>query len=151
MKKASAREYLERALEGDVFDESDLKTLIASSAEEGLWLDFKDGKLTKDKKKAAAEVRRYVAAFANSDGGLLVIGVSEERPREITGATRPGGKELDVWAGSALAPLAAFLAPTPRAHVVRCGDKEVVVIACSRAPRLVPLYIRATEELHEKR
>ena len=41
---------------------------------------FKDGVELKDSKKAAKTVRQYVSGFANADGGLLMVGVSDGKP-----------------------------------------------------------------------
>ena len=39
------------------------------------WLDFKDSRWTEDPNKCLDELSKYVSAFANYDGGYLVIGI----------------------------------------------------------------------------
>ena len=75
----------------DFFDISDytsedIEALITNEVEENIHLDYKAaGALDKDDKKRR-EITKDVSAFANSDGGIIVYGVSEEdhRPKELS-------------------------------------------------------------------
>jgi hypothetical protein len=60
------------------FNESDIDALIANGMEESIHLDFKAvGSLAKDDRKKR-EIAKDVSAFANSDGGVIVYGITEE-------------------------------------------------------------------------
>ena len=60
------------------YTEEDLRELISSQAEESIHLDFKaTGALDKTNEKRA-EIAKDVSAFANSDGGIIVYGITEE-------------------------------------------------------------------------
>ena len=100
-------------LEGKELEESDLRELIRVWGE-SLYVDFKNGKELDDPGKAARTVKQYVAGFANADGGLLVIGVSDgggdPEKRTLTRTKRPGGQALPEWARNVLAAMAGGLA-----------------------------------------
>lgn len=60
------------------FNESDINALIANGVEESIHLDFKAaGSLDKHVNKKR-EIAKDVSAFANSDGGVIVYGITEE-------------------------------------------------------------------------
>lgn len=64
---------------------NDIEDLIANEVEENIHLDYKAaGALDKDDRKRS-EITKDVSAFANSDGGIIVYGVSEEdhKPKRI--------------------------------------------------------------------
>ncbi|MBN8613740.1 MAG: ATP-binding protein [Deltaproteobacteria bacterium] len=69
--------FLHRMLAQPADDEAaDLvRGLIRSRLHEDTWIDFKDGAWTA--RVDRDELRRDITAFANSDGGCLVIGVSD--------------------------------------------------------------------------
>lgn len=63
----------------DSYSWDDVETLINNSVQEDINLDFKDGRsLVKDDKKYN-EISKDVAAFANTNGGLLIYGISEAK------------------------------------------------------------------------
>ena len=82
-------------------------------------------------------VRQYVSGFANAEGGILVIGVSD-KPRTIAPCEPIGRTTLDSWAGTLLQDMAPYLSPPPRIQVVEHRKGSVLVIAVARAPELVP-------------
>ena len=68
------------------YTSEDIEALITNEVEENIHLDYKAaGALDKDDKKRR-EITKDVSAFANSDGGIIVYGVSEEdhRPKELS-------------------------------------------------------------------
>ena len=116
--------------------------LLESNKEEGLDLDFKSGKILQ-KKGAAHDVRSDVAAFANSAGGLLVLGVLEPERKKIDPYTLDGcedvGKQTAYeWAGRAYQPLAPYLYPPPKTVAIEMDGKVIIAIAVPRSERLVP-------------
>ncbi|MBK9507470.1 MAG: ATP-binding protein [Bacteroidetes bacterium] len=59
------------------YEESDLTNLIATNAEESIYLEFKSGKALADNQHSKYEIEKDISAFANSDGGLLIYGIDE--------------------------------------------------------------------------
>jgi predicted HTH transcriptional regulator len=55
-----------------------LDALLTEKVEEDQFLDYKDGSELDNKKKAADTLRQYLSGFANSDGGILIIGVNDK-------------------------------------------------------------------------
>ncbi len=70
----------------DCYSIDDIEDFINNEVEENVHLDYKaSGALDKEDKKRT-EITKDVSAFANSDGGIIVYGVSEEdhRPKGIS-------------------------------------------------------------------
>ncbi len=137
MQRSDARELLDALLEGKVLQPSELEMLLG--LEEGQYLDFKDGKITETSKleHGKRKIRKYVSGFANADGGILVVGVSEEKPRGISACDRVGQGDLAAWAKDVVLDMAPFLIPPPRFQVVEGENGPVLLIAVARAPQLV--------------
>ena len=55
---------------------NDLESFIRSGIEENLHLDYKDIRIL-DSDKGINDLSMHVSAFANSDGGLIVVGIKE--------------------------------------------------------------------------
>lgn len=136
--RSTTLSFLDKCLDGVKPDDSDIKTLLGET--EDLWLDFKSGQLLRDR-TAAKSVREHVSAFANSAGGVLIIGVADNpRPRPIDGAVAPGGNSIDEWATSALEPLRSYLIPQPRIFDVATSGRHVLVIATGQSHVMAPVY-----------
>lgn len=135
-----ARELLEYLIEGDTVEHVQLEQFVSEQSSEGLYLEYKDGKLThqSNQRKGRQYIREDVSAFANSDGGVLIIGVDESRPRQISPCQRPGGQPLHEWATRFLQDMAPYFSPQPRLQVVEHPEGEILIIAVSRSPGLVP-------------
>lgn len=54
----------------------DLNALINNEVQESINLDYKDSRALSKKKRN--EIAKDVSAFANSDGGVIIYGISEE-------------------------------------------------------------------------
>ena len=63
-------------LDKDTYTIDDINALIDNSAEESLYLDFKDSRAISAQK--TTDISNDISAFANSDGGVIVYGVNED-------------------------------------------------------------------------
>jgi hypothetical protein len=64
--------------EKDIYDFSDVQSLIDNQIEESIHLDFKAGGALSKEPAKKKELSKDVAAFANSDGGIIIYGLSEQ-------------------------------------------------------------------------
>jgi len=135
---ASTRDALNHLLEGHELTPEEVDA-FKSHFPEDQYLDYKDGLITKKTNLRDGQriIRRWVSGFANSEGGILIVGVTDTKPREISGCLRPGGGALDRWAESLLTDMVPKLSPPPRIQVVEHPEGEVLVIAVPRALELV--------------
>jgi predicted HTH transcriptional regulator len=88
-------QLLEELLTGHQLSAIELDELVENKVKEDLYLDYKHGDLLE--KDASKTIREYVSAFANSAGGILIIGVNESGsiPTEVTGCNGHGKGNLD--------------------------------------------------------
>ena len=61
----------------------DIESFISQQIEENMNLDYKDIKLYNNPDKLA----NHIASFANSEGGLIILGVSEKKIKDEKGKT----------------------------------------------------------------
>lgn len=141
MAASDSFELLQALLAGGTLSPAELDAFLAKSVSEDLHLDYKSGQL----KDPAQVVRQYVSGFANSEGGVLAIGVDDNC--KIDGFKVPGGKNAISWATNTLTSLAGYLSPPPRISSVAHANGEVLLIAVDRAPSLVPVVERG-EAVH---
>ncbi len=70
---------------------NDIECLIQNETEESIYLDYKDGRALDPNK--LSEITKDVSAFANSDGGIIIYGVSENKethkPDKFAPVTNP--------------------------------------------------------------
>ncbi len=155
MARIDAGALLDQVLETGTTRIDAIRSLLASNVTEGLHLDYKSGLLTEDR-ATPLELRKDVSAFANSDGGLLILGVAEpppaqgdpaaSGPRSIDGCRPPaGGKPLAEWARSCITPIAARFLDPPRYVEIDSPDGKVLVIAIPANPALIPVIIASRE------
>jgi hypothetical protein len=137
----SSQDALEALLGGHSFLESDdLEDFLRSHQEEDQHLEYKDGKITgrSGRKDGIKEIRRTVSGFANSEGGILILGIDERKPRVVSPCEAVGEEPLDKWIEGLIHDMAPFFSPLPRVYVVRHSLGPIVVVAVARAPVLVP-------------
>jgi len=137
----TSKELLNHLLEDNALTSEQLDQFIQENPEEDQYLDYKNGVITSQQKRDEGRrtIREYISGFANSDGGVLIIGVDENRPREISPCEqRPGGQPLDQWASRCLHSMVAYFSPQPRFQVFQHSQGHVLAIAVARAPSLVP-------------
>jgi hypothetical protein len=141
---------LDALLEGQCMAPSDLDALLAANHREGQYLEYKDAReLEKPEHEAKATIKRCVAAFANSLGGILLIGIAEGNPPAVSPCRRTFGRQpLEAWVRSLLSPLAPRLAPPPTIQIIEHAMGSVLVLAVDRAPTLVPLMEGGDEKYY---
>src|SRR2546425_6599508 len=123
------------------FTAASLEAFIAQGVEESLNLDYKDIRAS----DSPDQLARTVCAFANSEGGLLVLGVEEVREKDEKGndiKIRPGKIS---WGPKSLKKEAVESALTSRVHPwveglriypIRNADQGVVfLIDVPQSPR----------------
>lgn len=135
------KELLNHLLEGKTVSLDGLLQFLKDNPEEGQYLDYKHGMIVSAQKRDEGKqtIREYVSGFANSDGGLLIIGIDESRPRQVVPCEpNVGGQELDQWASRCMHDMAGYFSPPPRIQIIRHPKGPVLVIAVERAPSLVP-------------
>lgn len=136
-------ELLERVMAGGQLTPRDIDELVSSRTAEDQFLDYKHGDELAKKKDAARTVREYVTAFANSSGGLLLVGIDapedKAAPWKVTGAVAPGNHDLARWASNCLTGEVGQFSPPPRIQVVNHPAGSVLAVSALRAPNLIPL------------
>jgi len=82
-----------------VWAESDLERLIDDGVKEGVELDYKRSAALANTDRAKDEISKDISAFANSGGGTIVYGVSENGhvPTRIDSDLVPGGLIGKEW------------------------------------------------------
>ena len=137
--------------------DSDIYTAIAEftrqnllpndRAQEGYTVDFKE--------KWSERALRVVAAFANTFGGIIIIGVSEDggRAKDLVGENSKG--ELKTRLASSIA---ASISPTPNFEIAECSltnqpDRRLAVIRVRPSNRIhflttkdSPVYVRNEDQ-----
>jgi len=78
-------------------------------------------KRQRDRRELRDQVAEYVAAFANAEGGVLILGIEDDR--EVTGHALPA----DALASLLAVPQARLLPAQPAGFTVRHGDHELIV------------------------
>ena len=62
-----------------IYTQKDLEDMIEGQIEESINLDFKDGRALIPKKDSSLkEIAKDVSSFANSDGGIIIYGITEK-------------------------------------------------------------------------
>jgi hypothetical protein len=140
MPTPASQKLLEELMEGRRLTASELDKLLVDQPNEDEYLDYKSGLLlaSGNIKKGRATVRQYLSGFANSEGGVLVVGVNDAKPHAVDGCPPQGSTPLDEWAQSCVSDMAPYFSPQPRIHVVTHPGGNVLVAAVGRAPQLVP-------------
>ena len=131
--------------------EEDLDKIIeyAKRNNENLYLEVKHGDvLKKPRAERSAVIRKYSSGFANSVGGILVIGVDEGESWSITGCPSIGNSDLAQWAAKCNTVMEGYFSPPPVYQVVNHSDGNVLVIAIARSSSLVTYYEKAQPVLY---
>ena len=94
---------------------------------------------------AAREFAKDIAAMANASGGIIIIGVEEERGRGTAKAvndidiSEPEVQRLRQWAGAHLKPVVAplYFTPIPSLDDANVGQIAITIPASTNAPHFV--------------
>lgn len=120
---------------GIALTEADINDLLSTNTHEDLHLDYKSGKELL-KSNASDTIRQYLTGFANADGGLLIIGVSDSFAVESEKV--PGGRGFGHWAASCVSDIAPLFSPPPRFQEIEHPDGTIYVAGVSRSLNLIP-------------
>lgn len=138
MSTVKSIELLDSVMSGQQVEPRQIDDLVANQVREDLYLDYKHGNELKKENHPASTIRRYVSGFANSDGGIVIVGIDATQ-WNVTGCSAPGGGDLAEWASRCLTPIAPHLSPPPRIQVVSHTNGNVLIIATYRSHSLVPV------------
>jgi hypothetical protein len=137
-----ARILLDEVLSGEWPSEERLASAVRWP--EGQHLEFKQA--FTEKRDAAEDVRKEVSAFANGEGGLLVLGVTDES-RELLGWPRYGKASCEQWVVDVTGSLLYGLARPLRIREYAINDKTVVLVGVDRGLGLISVR-EGGEEKH---
>jgi hypothetical protein len=138
-----SRAWLERLLDGTepAPTEAEFQAFVAEHAQEDQWFDFKAGAWLKPSKDRGVDrIKRglceWMSAFANAEGGFLVLGYDQKAGR-VDGAAAPVSEALPSWLAKVVS-----LPGLPPLRVLTTGVNggEVVWLAVPRARNLVPWF-----------
>lgn len=134
-------QLLEKLQIGHQLSVDELNQLVDQKTPEDLYLEYKHGNVLLDNKKANDILREYLSGFANSAGGVLIIGVDQNSdgiPTYVTGCHGHNKGKLTEWAARCLTPIANYFSPQPRFQVVNHPNGDVLLAVTPRSPGLVP-------------
>ncbi len=132
-----AREWLDVLLGGHVPREGDLQQLVRDCPTENDLVEYKAAAWVLGL-KAAADLRDYVAAFANVSGGIIVLGYDRAGTR-FDDVKPPGRASVEDWIATSTASLRPYFHLPPRQWIVSVAGSSVGVIVVPRAPTLIPI------------
>ncbi len=81
----------------EIYDIDILKSFIENEIEESIHIEFKSGDALSKNDSKKKEVSKDVAAFANSDGGIIVYGISEKNHKADSFAYVDGKIYTKEW------------------------------------------------------
>lgn len=133
---ASTRELLDFLLLEKTPSEDEVLALAEDLDEDHL-LEFKSGQAPPGELKDF--LREYLTGFSNVSGGVLVVGITDKRPRKVDGLIAPNNVDPAGWAASVVKDIAARISPAPVFRIAGCQGKQVLFMATERASQLIAL------------
>ena len=127
---------LEKLMAGHILSAEEFDAFISQQVPEDLHLDYKHGKEL-EKSNASGTIRQYMSGFANSAGGILIIGVDQQN-WQVTDCKAPGGSDIAEWAARCLNDIAHHFSPQPRFQVLIHPQGKVLIAATERSFSLIP-------------
>ena len=128
---------LDQLNEGQQMSQIELDEFLSKHHSEDLYLEYKHGGELTDRRKAARTIRQYLSGFANSEGGVLFVGV-DETSWSVASQPALGGGDLAQWASRCLDPIAPYFSPVPRFSIVKHERGDVLIASTARSLGLVP-------------
>lgn len=141
-------QLLEQLLAGHHLTAGELDDLVTNRVAEDQYIEYKQGKELL-KPEANDTIREYISGFANSSGGILIIGIDapNDIPVQVTGCHGHNKGKLDDWAARCLTQVSPYFSPLPSFHIVSHPSGEVLIGVVSRSLSLVPL-IKAGKQIY---
>lgn len=117
----------------------ELNDLIKHKTKEDQFLEFKHGLEIEENKDASKTVRDYMCGFANSEGGILIIGVDAPSgiPESVTGCNNHKKGDLAEWASRCLTDIASYFSPIPKFQVLHHPNGDVLIGVTQRSLNLI--------------
>jgi hypothetical protein len=141
-KAMKTTEILDKYFNGDISVEDIPDILLKGKNKEDEHLEYKHSdELKKDEKNKlnpGQELRKYICGFANSDGGILVIGI-DEKEHKVVNAKAPGGGDLAEWAVRNINHIAHLFSSPPIFRTVRHLDGDILIVIVNRSVNLIPV------------
>lgn len=79
------------------YNYDDILGLIENEVEESIYLDFKDAKALDKSDNKKKDISKDVSSFANSDGGIIVYGITEENHKASKVSFVNGNEYTKEW------------------------------------------------------
>lgn len=137
----------------------DIENLIANNEKESLFLEYKSGEWLQNNKSGIFDLCKWVSSFANSDGGTLIIGVSEKEesngeryPDNINGINPINfNEDIGKWIEDVVVSrIYPKLNPIPRIIPIKIRDSHdfIVVIQIEPTNNLIHSTIKNGKHLY---
>jgi len=96
----NSRELLDFLLEGNQITAGEFDQFCRENTREDQYFEYKDGNITssQNRREGAKTIREYVSAFANADGGVLIVGVNDTTHRISGCQLSIGQQHIEEWA-----------------------------------------------------
>lgn len=132
-------QLLEQLSSGHQLTIDEIDNLINHKVKEDQFLEFKSG-LELEKKDAAKTIRDYMCGFANSDGGVLIIGIEAPSgiPIRVDGCNKHTKGDLAEWAARCLTEVGSYFSPIPKFQILNHPNGEVLIGIAQRSLNLIP-------------
>ena len=127
-------------LQKEDYIHKDIEQLLHNSADESLYLEFKSAEALIDQPKTKTEISKDVSSFANSDGGIIIYGIKEDKDKrasEITYVdTRKFSKEwleqvIDSNIQRRISGIRIYLIPNPKQK-----DQGIYIVKIPTSPQV---------------
>lgn len=135
-------DLLEKMMNGEIITIDDISVILNQKRDfrEGVHIEYKHGDKIKSKNQGSKTIRKYLTGFANSNGGVLIIGFDEVK-WEVTGAESPTKDSLVSWASTCIQQFISEFSPIPRFQMVAHPAGNILLVATYTAPNLIAIPV----------